>query len=150
MLVKKVCNFDVVCSGANTSAGVAATLMRTQHVGALVVVEDCRDEERVPLGVVTDRDLAIEVLGSDRDPATTTLGSLIRRPVVLAQEEEDTSAVIERMRAHGVRRVPVVDTRGSTTGIITLNDLIRVHVEEAAALMQIMAHGQDVERRTRR
>jgi CBS domain-containing protein len=124
--------------------------MRTHHVGDLVVVEDPRDEERVPLGVVTDRDLAIEVLGHGRDPAATTLGSLIRRPVVLAHEEEDTSAVIERMRAHGVRRIPVVDARGSTTGIITLDDLIRIHVEQAAALVQIMAQGQDVERRTRR
>jgi CBS domain-containing protein len=54
------------------------------------------------------------------------------------------------MREYGVRRVPVVDRQGATVGIITLNDLLRVCVDEADALLQIMAKGQNNERHSRR
>jgi CBS domain-containing protein len=149
MLLKDVCTLDVICCSADTRVLAAAHLMRRHHVGDLVVVED-PDDERVPLGVVTDRDLVLDVLGNGLDPATTTLRSLVHRPVVIAGEQEDTTAVIERMRTHGVRRVPVVDGHGAVVGIITLNDLLRVFVDEAATLVQIMSRGENQERRTRR
>jgi CBS domain-containing protein len=149
MLLKEVCTLDAICCGPQTRVLAAAHLMRTHHVGDLVVVED-PDHERVPLGVITDRDLVLEVLGNGLDPATTTLGALIHRPVVIAREDEDTSVVIERMHSHGVRRVPVVDQHGAVVGIITLNDLLRVFVDEAAKLVQIMSRGENQERRTRR
>lgn len=149
MLLKEVCTLDAVCCGPQTRVLAAARLMRTHHVGDLVVVED-PEGDRVPLGVITDRDLVLEVLGNGLDPATATLGNLMQRPVVIANEEEDTSAVIERMHTHGVRRVPVVDGHGAVVGIITLDDLLRVFVEETAKLVQIMSRGQDHERRARR
>jgi CBS domain-containing protein len=149
MLLKDFCTLEVVCCSPDTRVPAAAHLMRTRHVGDLVVVED-PEHHRVPLGLVTDRDLVVEVLGNGLDPGTTTLGTLIHRPVVIATEDEDISALIERMRAHGVRRVPVVDERGAVTGIITLDDLLRVFVDEAATLVQIMSRGQNQERRTRR
>lgn len=148
MLLKEVCTLDVVCCGTQTRALEAAQLMRHQHVGDLVVVDD--PEERVPLGMVTDRDLVVDVLGNGLDPATTTLGSIMHKPVVIANEDEDTATIIERMRMHGVRRVPVVDRNGVAVGIITLNDLLRVCVDEAQALLQIMSKGQGHERRSRR
>src|SRR5271165_1548216 len=138
MLLKEVCTTDVVCCGVQTTALEAARLMRQRHVGDLVVVDDPQDA-RIPLGIVTDRDLAIEVLGTALDPATTSVSCLMRTPVVIAHESEDTAEVIERMRAQGVRRVPVVGPQGSTVGIITLDDLLRVFVTEAAALLEIMA-----------
>ncbi|HTW76026.1 MAG TPA: CBS domain-containing protein [Steroidobacteraceae bacterium] len=149
MLLKEVCTLDVACCGAQTRVLAAAHLMRTHHVGDLVVVED-PDEERVPLGVVTDRDLVLDVLGNGLDPATTSVGSLMQRPVVIAREDEDTSVVVERMQSHGVRRVPVVDAQGAVVGIITLDDLLRVFVDEAAKLVQIMSRGQNRERRAHR
>jgi len=107
MLLKEVCTPEVVCCGAQTRVLQAAQLMRHKHVGDLVVVGDPQ-EDRVPLGIVTDRDLVVEVLGNGLDPATTTLGSLMHKPVVIANENEDTTTVVARMREHGVRRVPVV------------------------------------------
>ena len=149
MLLKDVCTPEVVCCGAQTSALEAARLMRHKHVGDLVVVDDPK-EERTPLGVVTDRDLVVEVLGNERDPATITVASLMHTPVVIAQETEDTSQVIERMRMHGVRRVPVVDQQGGVVGIITLDDLLRLFVADASALLDIMAKGQRREQHSRR
>jgi CBS domain-containing protein len=119
------------------------------HVGDLVVVDDPQ-EEGIPLGVITDRDLVVEVLGNERDPAATIVGSLMHTPVVIAQESEDTSQLIERMRTHGIRRVPVVDQQGGVVGIITLNDLLRLFVTDASALLDIMAKGQRREQHSRR
>lgn len=149
MLLKDVCTLNVVCCGAQTSVLEAARLMRQKHVGDLVVVDDPRDEG-VPLGIVTDRDLVVEVLGNGLDPATTKVGSLMRTPVVIAHESEDTSQVIERMRVHGVRRVPVVANEGEAVGMITLDDLLRLFVADASALLVIMTKGRSNEQHQRR
>jgi CBS domain-containing protein len=149
MLLKDVCTAAVVCCSPQTSAMQAASLMRHKHVGDLVVVDDPQ-EDGVPLGIVTDRDLAIEVLGNGLDPAKTTVGSLMRKPVVIAHESEDTARVIERMREHGVRRLPVVGHDGEVVGIITLDDLLRLFVADAGALLDIMSKGQKIEQHSRR
>jgi len=139
----------VVVCGPQTSALQAASLMRTRHVGDVVVVDDPHNEG-VPLGVVTDRDLVVEVLGNGLDPAKTTVATLMRKPVVVARESEDTAAVIERMRAHGVRRVPVVAGEGEIVGIVTLNDLLKAVIADASALLEVMTKGQLNELHNRR
>jgi CBS domain-containing protein len=148
MLLKDAYTGNVVCCGTATTAAEAAKLMRQRHVGNLVVVDDPLDQG-VPLGIVTDRDLAVDVLGQGKDAAHTTVGSLMRKPVVIAHESEDTSAVLQRMRAHGVRRVPVVGRDGETVGIITLNDLLRMLVNDADCLLDILKKGEDQERQSR-
>jgi len=149
MLLKDVCTANVVCCSAQTSAVEAATLMRHKHVGDLVVVDNPEDEG-IPLGIVTDRDLTVEVLGKGLDPAKTTVGSLMHKPVVIAHETEDTSIVIERMRTHGIRRIPVVANEGEVIGIIALDDLLRLFVKDASALLDVMSRGQRNEEHGRR
>ncbi len=125
MLLKDFCTTNVASCGPQTTVLQAASLMRQRHVGDLVVVDDPQDEG-IPLGIVTDRDIVVEVLGNGLDPAKTTVGSLMRKPVVIAHESEDTTQVIERMKTHGVRRLPVVAREGEVVGIITLDDLLRL------------------------
>ena len=149
MLLKEVCTANVVCCGPKTTVLQAASLMRHRHVGDLVVVDDPEDEG-IPLGIVTDRDIVIEVLGNGLDAAKTTVGSLMRTPVVIAHESEDTTQVIERMHAHGVRRLPVVAHEGEVVGIITLNDLLRLFVADASSLLGVMTKGQINEQHSRR
>ena len=149
MKMKEVCTPDAEWCGRETSALEAARLMRHKHVGDLVVVDD-PDGARTPIGVVTDRDLVIEIMAKGVDPSTVTVAELVRTPVVIADETEDAGPVIERMRAHGVRRIPVVDHRGSVTGIVTLDDLLKCMIEEAGKLVGIVAKGHDREQRARR
>jgi len=149
MLLKEACTAGVVCCGPQTSVLQAASLMRHKHVGDLVVVDDPQ-EEGIPLGVITDRDIVIEVLGNGLDPAKTTVGSLMRKPVIIAHESEDTTQVLQRMRSHGVRRLPVVAREGEVVGIITLDDLLRMFVADASALLDIMTKGQNNEQHSRR
>ena len=141
MLVKEICMGNVVVCGPETSATQAASLMRHRHVGDVVSVDDPNGQS-VPLGVVTDRDLVVEVLGKGLDPAKTSVASLMRTPVVIARESEDTGTVIERMRAHGVRRLPVVAGEGEIVGIVTLNDLLKAVITDAGALLEVMTKGQ--------
>jgi CBS domain-containing protein len=149
MLLKEFCTTNVASCGPQTTVLQAASLMRQRHVGDLVVVDDPQDEG-IPLGIVTDRDIVVEVLGKGLDPAKTTVGSLMRTPVVIAHESEDTTQVIERMKAHGVRRLPVVAREGEVVGIITLDDLLRVFVADANGLLSIMAKGQSNEQHSHR
>lgn len=149
MLVRELCTSEVVCCRPQTSALEAARLMRHKHVGDVVVVDDPA-QQRMPLGVVTDRDLAIEVLGAGRDAASTALSALVQRPVVIARDTEDVSVVIERMRTHGVRRVTVVDERESLVGIVTLDDLLKSLLLEMHTLLETQSRSQRREQSARR
>jgi CBS domain-containing protein len=149
MLLDSFCMLDVACCSPRTTALEAAHLMRHKHTGDLVVVDD--DETRpTPLGIITDRDIVIEVLGKGLDPAVTTVGSVIRTPVVLAQGSEDSSAVLERMRTHGVRRIPVVGVGGKLIGIVTVDDMLKRLAADASLLTDIVSQGQIHEARARR
>ncbi len=149
MRVSEICTTDVVCCGPGATALEAARLMRQKHVGDVVIVSDPAGE-RVPLGVVTDRDLATDVLGNGRDAAIMPLSALARRPVVIAAESEDLHEVLERMRVHGVRRIPVVDSAGALVGIVTLDDLLGALLAEVQALLETTRRAQRHELSTRR
>lgn len=149
MLLSSMCTLDVACCGAHTTALEAACLMRRKHTGDLVVIDDGEDQAS-PLGVITDRDIVVEVLGNGLDPGTTTVASIIRTPVVIASETEDTSHALERMRHHGIRRLPVVSAGGKLVGIVTVDDLVKHLALEANALREIVSREQGHEQRTRR
>jgi CBS domain-containing protein len=123
--------------------------MRKRHTGDLVVVDD-GDDKAAPVGIITDRDIVLEVLGKGLDPAVTLVSTLIRSPVVIANDRDDTSHALELMRVHGVRRLPVVNHEGTLVGIITADDLLRNLANDAGALVDIAAREQSREQRTRR
>jgi CBS domain-containing protein len=137
---------DVVCCTPRTTVLEAAHLMRRRHVGDLVVVED-DEAEKEPLGVITDRDIVVEVLAKGLDPATTLVGSVMRTPVVIAHEDEDSALTLERMRTHGVRRIPVVGRQGSLVGVVTADDMLRRLAAEAGMLTDIISRQQALEER---
>lgn len=149
MLLKAICTPDVICCGPETSVQAAATLMRAKHTGDLVVVDD-PEQDRIPLGVITDRDIVVEVLAAGLDPVTTVVRTLLRTPIVVAQEDEDAAEALERMRAHGIRRLPVVGRRGGLVGVVTLDDMLKLVADEVNALVEIVGRQRDRERRERR
>ena len=149
MLLDSFCMMEVACCSPRATILEAARLMRRHHTGDLVVVDD--DEARpTPVGILTDRDIVIEVLGKGLDPAVTTVGSVIRTPVVIAQGTDDSSAVLEQMRTHGVRRIPVVNHSGKLIGIVTVDDMLKRLATDATLMTEIVSHGQNHEARTRR
>ena len=123
--------------------------MRERHTGDVIVVDDA-DEDREPVGILTDRDIVIEVLAKGRDPDKTTVAEIMATQLVVAGESEDSTQALQRMAAHGVRRIPVVDDERCVVGIITLDDLLREQAEQATRLLEVVTKQQSKERRARR
>lgn len=151
MLLNTFCMLDVARCSPRTTVLEAAHLMRHHHTGDLVVVDDDGGEERqTPLGVITDRDIVVEVLARGADPARTLVSQVMRTPVVIANAQEDSSAVLERMRAHGVRRIPIVGEDGWLVGIVTADDMLKRLAADAHMLTEIVSKEQNQEQRARR
>jgi len=98
------------------------------------------------LGVITDRDIVVEVLAKGGDPAMTLVSQVMRTPVVIANAQEDSSQVLERMRVLGVRRIPVV----GDDGIVTVDDMLKRLAADAHMLTEIVSKEQNKEQRARR
>lgn len=149
MKLKELCVLDVACCRKETTIAEAARLMRQHHTGDLVVTDES-DGTQEPVGVVTDRDIVMEVVAKGHDPDRTRVSEVMGSPVVVASGSENVATAIDRMRTHGVRRLPIVDDRGAVLGILTLDDLYRVLAEHTAALATIVTKGQTRENRGRR
>lgn len=149
MKLKELCVLDVACCQRGTTVAEAARLMRQHHTGDLVVTDES-DGTREPVGIVTDRDIVMEVVAKGHDPDHTRVGEVMGSPVVVASGSENVAAAIDRMRAHGIRRLPIVDDSGAVLGILTLDDLYRILAEHTAALATIVSKEQTREHRGRR
>jgi CBS domain-containing protein len=148
MRIGELCSRNVIQCTAKTTALEVAQLMRSSHVGD-VVVTDQPNGERIPIGIVTDRDLVVAVMAVEGDPALVTAGDLIGKELVTTGEENDAYEVAELMRMRGVRRVPVVDEHGALVGIVTLDDLLRVIGEQIAFLGRVIARERLEEEQSR-
>jgi CBS domain-containing protein len=113
-------------------------------VGAVVVVEEVSDQ-RYPVGVLTDRDLVLEVLVNKLDPETVLIGEIVRENVLSVEESTGVLETVQRMRTRGVRRAPVVGSRGELVGIIAVDDLIALLAEEMSELYKLIRHEQERE-----
>jgi CBS domain-containing protein len=125
MKVGNFCKRDVVAISPDASLADAARMMRDRHVGFLVVTES-RAGRRLPVGVLTDRDVVVQVVARDVDPRGLTVGDVMAREPVCAAESDDLSVVLQHLRNAGLRRVPVVDDKGALAGVFAIDDAINV------------------------
>jgi CBS domain-containing protein len=123
MRVGEICKRAVVSIGSKLDVAEAAKLMREKHVGLLVVVKE-GEEIRRPVGVLTDRDIVLQVITRDVSPSAVTVEDVMTRQPLIASESDDLSEVLQAMRVGGIRRVPVVDMRGALSGIIAIDDAV--------------------------
>ena len=123
MCIGNFCNRNVVCATCDTTIVEAAHLMRLNHVGDVIIVDDA-DGERRPIGIVTDRDIVVEVISAGLDPNLVKLGDLLLRPLVTVEDSTGYAETVHLMTAKGVRRMPVVNGAGLLVGIITLDDVL--------------------------
>lgn len=149
MPIGEICNREVVVAQAKDSVLEAAKLMRQHHVGDVLVVEE-RDGKRVPVGIVTDRDLVVEVIAPELDPDAITVGDIMVFEFATVKESTGVFEAIQYMRSKGIRRLPVVDESGGLVGIVTLDDLLVLLAEELDALAKLVAREQQKEASSRR
>jgi len=116
--------------------------MRQGHIGSLVIVEQMNGGKRIPVGIVTDRDIVVEVIATGLDPAVITVGDVMERELVVGRESDSVLQTLEIMRFKGVRRLPTVDGEGQLVGIVTVDDILEVLSEEFSELSRIVAREQ--------
>lgn len=130
-----------------TTAQVVAQLMRRHHVGALVVV-DAQEKSR-PVGIVTDRDLVLELMAEGLGAGVFTAGDIMSVDLVLARPDMDAMEAAQLMNAHGVRRLVLVDETGQLSGIVTLEDVLGLITRELASLSASLNVARERELRQR-
>ncbi len=135
MNVGEICSRIVVVAESGTPVQQAAKLMRDHHIGALVVTEGSAGDRR-PVGIVTDRDLVVEVVAADVDYRTLTVGDIMSERPATLKETAGLFEIIAQMRGSGVRRLLVVDANEHLLGIVAMDDLLPVLAEELSSLAQ--------------
>jgi len=139
--IGEICSREVVVATRDTTVAAAAQLMRHHHVGTLVVCETANGSRRIPLGIVTDRDIVIEVVAPELRADTITLGDIMDPEFVTARETEGVVQTLEIMRYKGVRRLPITGPDGELVGIASIDDLLGVLAEELTDIAKILARG---------
>ena len=148
--IASILNRSVAFTTRETTVAAAADLMRHGHVGSLVVVDRMNGGKRMPIGIVTDRDIVVEVIATGLDPAVITVGDIMAQELVVGRESDSVLETLEIMRFKGVRRLPTVGRDGQLIGIVTVDDLLEVIAEELGELAKIVAHEQSREAAARK
>lgn len=149
MTVLDVCKKNVITIEKEKSLTEAAKLMREHHVGDVVVVEK-KGSQCFPLGIVTDRDLVMEVVATELDPDVITVGDIMLERLVVVKNDADLMQASKLMANKGVRRMPVVSNNGALVGIVTLDDLLEVTGNIFFNLTRLLNKQQKNEFNTRR
>jgi len=148
MAIGEICSRIVVVAVPGTSVQEGARLLREHHVGALVVIDN-RESSR-PVGIVTDRDMVVEVLAMGVDPLKITVADLMTGDIVTVSAGDGVVETIRLMQARSVRRVVVVDAAGALVGIVSFDDLVPLLAEALTGLANTIAGGQGRERKIRK
>ncbi|QDV51949.1 CBS domain-containing protein [Gimesia fumaroli] len=126
MTVGRICTRDTDLVDADESVQVAAERMNARNVGTLIVL----DQDSHPVGLITDRDVALRIVGKGRDPIQTLVGEIMTQFPYNASEETTIETALSKMRSGGFRRLPVVDAEGKLSGVISLDDILELLCSE--------------------
>ena len=120
MTIGRNCIFDIDVISPKETVQAAAYRMRSYKVGALVVV----DSEKHPIGMITDRDLAMRVIAEGKDPMKCLVKDVMSTPVVTMGQDASTEDAIALMKSGPYRRIPVVDKDRGLVSLISMSDLL--------------------------
>jgi CBS domain-containing protein len=130
MTVNSICCREVDLAEKEETAQAAGRRMAARNVGTLVIV----DADERPVGIVTDRDLALRVVGMGRDPSLVLVGVVMTSDPVTVPGDAPVLTALERMRGLGVRRMPVVGPEGRLAGILSMDDVLEYLATELRAV----------------
>ena len=149
MPIGDICVREVVTATRETTRQQAAQLMRENHVGDLLVVEQ-RNGVRMPVGIVTDRDIVVAVVAADLDPAVLSVGDIMGPDLETVQEDEGIFETLNQMRDAGVRRIPVVSEENALVGIVSTDDIVQLLADEMTEVAKLISREQRREMATRK
>ncbi|HEX7440753.1 MAG TPA: CBS domain-containing protein [Caldimonas sp.] len=148
MHIGEICTRSVVTCRRDASAPEIAQLMRDRHVGDVIVVDE-HEGQLTPVGIVTDRDLVVQVMAQRLDPELLRAAELIAADLVTAAESEGVYDAIWHMRSKGLRRLPVVDAHNHLRGVLTADDVTAFLAEELTEVARIAPYQIKREEATR-
>ncbi|MCY0962911.1 CBS domain-containing protein [Streptomyces sp. H27-H5] len=111
---------DATCIGAEETVLEAAKKMAELKVGSLPI---CGTDDKLK-GMLTDRDIVVNVLAAGKDPATVKAGDLAQGEAVTIGADDDAAEILRTMSLHQIRRLPVIDGH-TLVGIVALADVAR-------------------------
>ena len=148
MSIGEFCTREVVVAEKNIGVVALAKLMRKYHVGDVVIVEKHVDR-MLPLGIVTDRDIVVELIAEEVDLESVTAGDMMSTELITAKQKDGLWDTLQLMRSQGIRRLPVVSEQEFLEGILTVDDLIELLADELVILAKIAGRGQKYEEENR-
>jgi len=110
-----------ICCLSNDYVGVVAKMMKRENIGAIPVINDIQSRNLV--GIVTDRDLALKVVGESRNTKSTKVVEIMSQEVVSCLESDDIQKALDEMSKHQIRRIPIVDKDNKIVGILSQADM---------------------------
>ncbi|MBN1237113.1 MAG: CBS domain-containing protein [Gammaproteobacteria bacterium] len=134
MSVDKICNHNVATVSADANIADVAAGMREAHVGDVIVTEYRRGRE-APIGVITDRDIVVEVIAPKIDPTSVAAKDIMSTGIVTVKRDNGVEFALAEMRRSGVRRIAVVDQDDALVGVLSVDDVI----EHLAAMLDDIA-----------
>ena len=123
MRIQDIMTKDPSCVTPDATVREAAQVMSREDVGIVPVVEG-RSSKRL-LGVITDRDIAVRCVAEGKDGSCRVRDVMSSGDLATCSEGDDVDRVMEAMRTEKVRRIPIVDERGSLVGIVSQADVVR-------------------------
>lgn len=130
----EICTRSVTIAFRTTPVDGAARLMRDNHVGCLVVVDEVQGQ-RIVVGVLTDRDIVTAVVAPGLDAAALRVEDVMTTDLITAREDDSLIDLMRSMRRKGVRRIPVVGGQNELIGVAALDDVLNVLSEELGLLV---------------
>ncbi len=134
MNVQRICQRGVDTAKTEESVFAAAERMHQRTVGALVVV----NEENVPVGIVTDRDIVVRAVAAGRDAYTTNVRSVMTPSPKTVFVDTPIDTALTLMQDGALRRLPVVDKQRQLVGIVTLDDILLLFAEELSQIGRVL------------
>ena len=139
MELRDFCQTTVAHVTPEKSVLEATWAMRENHVGDLVVVEQADDGRRIPIGMLTDRDIVINLIAEGaRDLKAERVGEVMSEEIIVAKHDDTAEDALATMEANGIRRLPVVADDGDLFGIVTLDDMLSYIANRMAALSNVV------------
>jgi CBS domain-containing protein len=125
-----------VCCLPNDLVSQAANLMKSEHIGSIPIIEN--EESKKLVGIVTDRDLTLQIIAEGLDAKSTKVETVMTRKMVTCHTEDDLQKALDAMSENQLRRIPIVDDDNKIIGIIALADVAtRVdHPKKTAAMVK--------------
>ncbi|MFT6992129.1 MAG: CBS domain-containing protein [Paraglaciecola sp.] len=139
MNVGEICSKNIVHVSPQHSVLDMARIMREQHVSSVVVVDNIDGEIR-PLGLITDRDLMIDVLAAKLDPSVLTAEDIITSELICVTETHDVREALKYLRYYAVSKAPVVNVNGVLVGLFSIEDSLATLSGEFSELVQLLSN----------